>query len=141
MALALHSVDEIKKIKWNNLSIESKMQIKNQGRPMPDITVKKEGVSRGKSYVRTLKSSILYKEHKWVCGCEKTASFFCFPCLLYGGNDAWSKRGVSNPQKISLLLCDHEKNKLHVENMFKFQIMGTQNIQAQLNSAYLAKVK
>jgi hypothetical protein len=142
MALASHSVDEIKKkIKWNNLSIESKMQIKHQGRPMPDITVKKVGVSRSKSYVRNLKSSILYKEQKWVCGYETSVSFFCIPCLLNGGNDAWSKRGVSNPQKISLLLCDHEKNKLHVVIMFKFQIMGTQNIQAQLNSAYLAKFK
>jgi hypothetical protein len=116
------------------------LEIKNFGRPMPEMVLTKDSISRGKVYMRKVVASALYKEHSWLCGCDVTRAFFCFPCLLYGGSDAWSRRGVSNLPKICAIIYTHEHSKQHKVNMFEFQILGFKNIQAQLSSDYHAKI-
>lgn len=48
-------------------SFEEKTCLKQKGRPLPQITIEKQGSSRGKSYKRQFNRDI-YKRNGWVCG-------------------------------------------------------------------------
>lgn len=74
------------------------MQIKEKGRPLPDMVIEYRGISRGNQYTRKFNSQI-YTRNKWICGCKLKNSFFCFPCILFGGgksDDKWTVSGVKD---------------------------------------------
>jgi hypothetical protein len=45
----------------------------------------------------------MYSNHDWVYGCDVKNTLLCFPCLLFGGDAAWTKTGAMDlghlPQK------------------------------------------
>ena len=36
-----------------------------------------------------------YTKTAWLCGFDIKRGLFCFPCLLFGREDPWTKTGVS----------------------------------------------
>ena len=42
----------------------------------------------------------------WLCGYDMENVLFCFPCLLFGGEDHWTKIGISDINHLS----DHVNN-------------------------------
>ncbi|KAJ4447908.1 hypothetical protein ANN_09917 [Periplaneta americana] len=38
----------------------------------------------------------IYAKRLWLRGCEQNKSLFCFPCLLFGGDAAWTRSGVAD---------------------------------------------
>jgi hypothetical protein len=38
----------------------------------------------------------MYSKHDWLCGCDVKNALFCFPCLLFGDDVAWTRTGVTD---------------------------------------------
>jgi hypothetical protein len=44
----------------------------------------------------------VYKKTPWICGFEETNTFFCFVCLLFGGDNKCTEESVcdlKNPRR------------------------------------------
>lgn len=121
-------------------SYEEKIELKAKGRPLVDITIEKTGVSRGKNYTRKFSRDI-YSKNEWICGCNKKNALYCFPCLLFGGDKAWTEIGVTDLKHLSLKIKRHENSKSHLHNCMEFALLGSTNIMAQLDSAYWVNIQ
>lgn len=126
--------------KFSNYSFEEKIKLKEEGRPLPDIFIEKHGSSRGKSYKRHFNRDI-YSRKNWICGCNRKNALFCFPCLLFGGEKAWTQVGVTDLIHLSEKIKKHEVSKTHLQNEMEFAVLGTINIREKLDSAYWISVK
>ena len=80
-------------------------------------------MSTGTQYKRKFNKKY-YHKHDWLCGCQDTRSLFCFPCLLFGGDDLWTIVGFRNISKISTTCQKHEQSDIHIKNMVSFSLMG-----------------
>ena len=65
-----------------------------------------------------------YTTHKWLCGCEQTLALYCFPCILFGGEHAWTKSGFKNLGKIAERTKNHAKSPKHVDNMVSLNLLS-----------------
>lgn len=116
---------------------EEKIKLKQEGRPLPDLCIEKEGSSRGKSYKRVFNRAI-YSRNSWICGCDKKHALFCFTCVLFGGavDKSWTQVGVTDLVHLTEKIKKHELSKNHLHNEMEFALLGTVNIREQLDSAY-----
>uniref|UniRef100_H3BCV1 DUF4371 domain-containing protein n=1 Tax=Latimeria chalumnae TaxID=7897 RepID=H3BCV1_LATCH len=73
-----------------------------------------------------------YENKKWLCGSASRKSF-CFPCLLFGSELAWTQTG----KKIK----KHESCKCHLDNSIKLAMFGSVNIATQLDESYRVGVR
>lgn len=125
----------ILKNSFSGFSLEQKLQIKELGRPIPDLKIEKQSGSGQRSRCRKFNKNV-YDKNSWICGCEETNKLFCFVCVLFGGDETWSKKGTDDLVHIWDKMKTHEKSKVHMNNVFSFSILGKINIRTQLNSAY-----
>ena len=66
-----NSVHNLITIKFSSLSLEQKLTIKNDGRPLPELKDLKTQYKKGKNeYFRNFNTT-LYLKNKWLCGCVK----------------------------------------------------------------------
>jgi hypothetical protein len=63
-------------------------------------------------------------------------SLFCFPCLLYGGQDSWSESGVNDLGHLNEYIKKHSESKKHLNNVLDLSALGSVNIAVQLSRAY-----
>lgn len=125
----------ILKNSFGGFSLEKKLQIKELGRPLPDLKIEKQSGNGQKLRCRKF-NKIIYDKNSWLCGCEQTNKLFCFVCVLFGGDETWSNKGTDDLAHIWEKLKSHEKSKVHMNNVFSFSMLGKLNIKTQLNSAY-----
>lgn len=125
---------------FSELSVEEKLKIKENGRPLPDMKIQFQGNSRGKQYVRKFHREI-YSRNRWICGCKIKNSFFCFPCILFGGDSKWTKSGVNDLVHLTDRIKTHDNSKQHILNEMHLALLGTTNIQAQLDGAYWVNIQ
>ena len=74
-------------VKSKTRSIQSnlkKEEIRNKGRPTPDMSKEETAKSRKKDYIRKFNCS-LYDKHDWISGNKQITSLFYFLCLIFGG--------------------------------------------------------
>jgi hypothetical protein len=116
------------------------LKIKENGRPLPDMKIQFQGNSRGKQYVRKFHREI-YSRNRWICGCKIKNSFFCFPCILFGGDSKWTKSGVNDLVHLTDRIKTHDNSKQHILNEMHLALLGTTNIQAQLDSAFWLEIQ
>ena len=86
------TVSERKECKFSQLPLEEKVAIKKRGRPLPEIQLSQPGTSNNKKYIRRFNLD-WYQKKTWLCGCETINALFCFPCILFGGENTWTKNG------------------------------------------------
>ncbi|KAJ8947856.1 hypothetical protein NQ318_010002 [Aromia moschata] len=76
-----------------DITYEIRTEIKRLGRPIPDLMVSKTDIGKSRNYSRNFNSSV-YDRFKWLCGCPKRNTLFCFIYLVMGGNpSAWTREG------------------------------------------------
>jgi hypothetical protein len=95
------------------LTIETKIYLKNSGRPVPKLNVVQEQKQQ-KNKVQLPAELIrlfIKKKTPWICGCEETNAYFCFVCLLFGGDDKWTKKGVCDLKHLVTKINNHEGSK------------------------------
>jgi len=135
LAQGFLSVSDLQKLEPSQLSLDEKVAIKMTGRPLPDIEISQLGVSNNKRYKRSFNSE-WYEKKTWLCGCEVRNALFCFPCLVFGGDTAWTKDGFTNISKMKERSEKHEKSKKHIENVITMSLLGSVGVQARLSEAY-----
>ena len=77
-----------------------------------------------------------YNKKQWLCGCQETSALYCFPCLIFGGEPAWTDKGFTNLNKLTLRTGKHDQSRKHIDNMVSFSLLGNVNIRTHLSDAY-----
>lgn len=129
----MNKVSFLLKNKFTQFCIEDQLKIKALGRELPDLNITKsqnDKSSRSRKFNRTL-----YSKNNWICGCEITNKMYCFPCVLYGGDEHWSEKGVDDLIHVWEKIKSHERTARHMHNMFSLNILGKVDIKILLNSA------
>lgn len=117
------SVDELKCINFREMNLHEKIYIKKLGRPMPDLEINQVYTNGSQRYVRKFNARV-YRDNDWICGCDITNALYCFPCILFGGEPAWTKNGVTNLKKMSTKIQKHKNSAKHIENATEFAMLG-----------------
>ncbi|KAL1491330.1 hypothetical protein ABEB36_011941 [Hypothenemus hampei] len=128
--------------KFTQFCTDDQLKIKALGRDMPDLNITKyslsqndKGTPRSRKFNRTL-----YAKNSWICGCEETNKMYCFPCVLYGGDEYWSEKGVDDLIHVWEKIKSHERTSRHMNNMFSLNILGKVDIKILLNSSLRAEL-
>ena len=64
------------------------------------------------------------------------SALFCFPCLLLGGEETWTKDGFRSIGKLKEKTEKHEKSRKHMDNVISLSFLGSVNIKEKLSEAY-----
>ncbi|XP_050435438.1 zinc finger MYM-type protein 1-like [Adelges cooleyi] len=136
----MNSVQEILKLKFSSLTLEQKVEIKNLGRPLPNLSNLLNISKKGKTSYNRHFNTELYQKHKWLCGCETTVSLFCFPCVCFGGDKSWSKTGVKDLIHLLAKINKHENSFKHLQNEADFKMLGTIDT-SKIDSGYKLEIK
>lgn len=113
----MNSVSNLMKVSFRSLPYEQKLRILRLGPHKPNIEIKQlVNKGQGKRSHRYF-HKVWYDKVSWLCGCSRTNSLFCFPCLLYGGESTWTKIGVTDIKHLSDKVKLHETSKAHVSSM------------------------
>lgn len=143
---AMNSVEMLITNPFERLKLEEKLAIKKIGPERPDIKIAQQTKDKGKTYTRTF-SRAWYDRKKWLCGCSKRNTVFCFPCLLFrasvctGQGDVWTTTGVSDMKHFSESVKRHEASKAHLHCAMKLAMLGQVNIATQLDEGYHVSVR
>uniref|UniRef100_H3AGF5 DUF4371 domain-containing protein n=1 Tax=Latimeria chalumnae TaxID=7897 RepID=H3AGF5_LATCH len=82
------------------LNYQEKLEVKRLGPHQPDLKFEQSSKDRGKEYTRKF-TTAWYEKKKWLCGSASRKSLFCFPCLLFGFEVAWTQTGVNDLKHLS----------------------------------------
>lgn len=85
------TVEYLLSINFSSLPLEKKIEIKKEGRPMPNLNVIQIKKTKSREFKRSFNNNV-YSKHNWLCGCSKTNRLFCFPCILFcrtSGDKNW----------------------------------------------------
>lgn len=92
------TVSELKELVFSTLPLETKINVKQSGKPIPQLKIVQVTKSKNRDFKREFKSDI-YEKISWICGCKETNRLYCFPCLLFAkqsGEPSWVNFGVSD---------------------------------------------
>lgn len=127
----MNNISFLKVNKFSSFSIEQKLEIKELGRPIPDLNIQKTQSGRLRKFNKNV-----YLKNNWLCGCNLSNKLFCFVCVLFGGEESWTQKGIDDIVHIWEKMKTHEKSKVHINNIFSFSMLGKVNIKTQLNTTY-----
>ncbi|XP_069481109.1 protein zwilch homolog isoform X1 [Ambystoma mexicanum] len=136
----MNTVEQLLSKPFLGLKHEEKLELKKLGPHQPDIKIEQLSIDRGKEYSRRF-TRTWYDKKKWLCGCPSKKALFCFPCLLFGGETAWTKKGVSDLKHLSELIKKHELCQSHLNNSLRLVMYGRVNIATQLDEGYRVGVR
>lgn len=120
----------IKNCNFSSLSLEEKLNLKNsQKRPDLNLTQKD-----GKTLRKFQKS--WYESFRWLTGSFEKNAIYCFPCVLFGGDDtAWAKDGVTVIKNFVQKAHKHASSKKHIACNEFFTMLGKVRIDHALVEA------
>ena len=124
-------VSQIKRLNFSRLSLDDKVEIKERGRPLPDLFFSQEDVAHGKKFKRNFHRKY-YDDNDWLCGCSDRNAVFCFPCMLVGSNGnnrcKLIHEGHTNLSSLSEVLRVHGRSKTHIRNDTAFLALKKKRI-------------
>ncbi|KAJ8956032.1 hypothetical protein NQ318_006308 [Aromia moschata] len=123
-----------------DITYEIRTEIKQLGRPIPDLIISKTDVGKSRNYSRNFSSSV-YHIFKWLCVLKET-NCFCFICLVMGGNQsAWTQEGCVGKVDIRQQLDSayRENIRRHNENVDKTRHILNQIINCIKHSKNIKK--
>jgi hypothetical protein len=135
------SVSSLQNLDMSAVTLEQRIEIKSKGRPTPFLKMEENASSKGYNYLRKFNPN-LYEKHNWLCGCPITNKLYCFTCLMFGGDEAWTRNGQKGLRHITDKINKHSKSKRHLFNSASYAFLGrTVGIQNMLSTAYHNKIK
>lgn len=121
----MNKISELLQTPFSSRTLAEKIAIKNLGRPLPNLNLHQQTKSRCRKF-----NPEIYYKNKWICGCEEKNAFFCFACVLFGGDVSWCKTGITDIGHIWSKMKVHESSKRHIS------FLGKTNIQSKLDTHY-----
>lgn len=136
----MNSVQSLLAEPFASRSCTDKYEIKKHGRPTPNLNIV-QSVSSKKRIFKRIFNREIYNKHTWICGCEIKNALFCFPCLLFGGEDTWTKTGFTDLNHLVDRLKKHTSSAKHMKNVVQLSLLGNVNIATQLDNAYRRNIE
>lgn len=130
----MNKVSFLLKNKFTQFSLEDQLKIKALGRETPELNITKSFSHEKSARSRKFNSS-LYAKNNWLCGCEVSNRMYCFPCVLYGGDEFWAEKGVNDLIHVWEKIKSHGRSTRHMHNMFTLAILGKVDVNILLNSS------
>lgn len=103
------------------LTFDDKLKIKNLGPDQPNIRI----IQSDKKVNRTFNKD-WYNKKLWLTASVLKKSLFCFPCLLFGGENVWTRTGYSDMKHLTAALSRHEVSVSHFDNIIKLKLATLQ---------------
>lgn len=136
----MSEMNQVSYLQTKILSYEDRLLAKELGRPRPELCINQVFKDKNRSYNRHFKNSV-YEKWEWICGCPVTNSLFCFPCILFEGDDIWTKTGIKDLKHLPEKCKKHSLSKRHVDNEMSLAVLGKTNIRLQLDDGYRVSVR
>jgi len=137
------TVEHLLNIHFSSLPLEKKIEIKKEGRPMPNLNIIQIKKTKSREFKRSFNKDI-YSKHDWLCGCSKTNRLFCFPCILFcrtSGDKNWSQNGINDLAHLNNKISTHIKSSLHLNAHLNLKLLGKQDIRQQLSNAFRLSIQ
>lgn len=133
-------VETIKKVKTNCqniLTFEKRLELKTNGRPLPELQIRQTSKDKNKDVHRNFRRG-MYDFSDWICGCEVTNAFYCFVCLIFSNaqDSMWCKNGVTDLKHLKDKIRKHSLSAEHMKCSINYAIIGRVDIRSQLDNAY-----
>jgi hypothetical protein len=104
-------IDVLLKTPFSSLSIEEKLQTKKLGAHQPrDFKLQQSGKNQNRPF-----SNSWFDKKRWLTVSEENKSFFCFVCVLFGGESNWTVTGIRDLKHLS----ERVKNMKPLQPIFK----------------------
>ncbi|XP_053140774.1 zinc finger MYM-type protein 1-like [Hemicordylus capensis] len=136
----MNTVEELLRTPFCRLTLEDKLQVKEMGPDRPVLTFQQSTSDRGRKYRRKCCAG-WYDRKNWLCGSVTKTALFCFPCLLFGGDQVWTQTGVRSLKHFASKIKKHEASKTHLKNCVQLKMLGRPKIVMQLNERYSLLVR
>ncbi|XP_060855369.1 uncharacterized protein LOC132933049 [Metopolophium dirhodum] len=137
------TVEHLLNIHFSSLPLEKNIEIKKEGRPMPNLNIIQIKKTKSREFKRSFNKDI-YSKHDWLCGCSKTNRLFCFPCILFcrtSGDKNWSQNGINDLAHLNNKISTHIKSSLHLNAHLNLKLLGKQDIRQQLSNAFRLSIQ
>lgn len=112
-------VDFLLKTPFHSLESTERVQIKTEGRPLPEIKY-----IRKDDKVRRAFNTNWYKKYQWLTGSLSSCRLYCWPCLLFGTFEPWAKGGFSDLKNIDRSAKRHDESREHLNSYAKLKLLG-----------------
>ncbi|XP_077297378.1 zinc finger MYM-type protein 1-like isoform X2 [Arctopsyche grandis] len=132
----MNEVDNLLKHSFASSSPEEKLEIIKLGAHQP----RHIEISQRDGKVNRKFASTWFDKIAWLTVSEEKKSFFCFFCLLFGGESLWTHSGVSDLKHISERIRAHESTMNHINNAVKFKTFRKVNVLPTIDSGYRQSV-
>lgn len=134
----MNSVKNIIAQKFDSLSFQDKLMIKQLGRQTPDLKI----VQKTKKCKRFFNKAV-YQDYQWLTGCPDADKLYCFPCLLFCRDKSrWSSvEGVGDLHNLVALAKKHEHSSFHKFSYLRLQRMGHDRIDVSLSLAHAEVIR
>ncbi|XP_026818984.1 uncharacterized protein LOC113557616 [Rhopalosiphum maidis] len=137
------TVEHLLNIHFSSLPLEKKIEIKKEGRPMPNLNIIQIKKTKSREFKRSFNKDI-YSKHDWLCSYSKTNRLFCFPCILFcrtSGDKNWSQNGINDLAHLNDKISTHIKSSLHLNAHLNLKLLGKQDIRQQLSNAFRLSIQ
>ena len=136
-ANVVNEVDYLLTHPFSLMSFEEKNEIKRLGAHRPkDVQIKQKDTRQNRSF------GVSWFERKdWLTASVARSALFCFPCVLFGGDTAWTQQGVVDLKHVSCKIKKHECSSSHIGNCVKLSMLGKVNIACQLDDGHRISVQ
>ncbi|XP_069696985.1 zinc finger MYM-type protein 1-like isoform X1 [Periplaneta americana] len=138
--LTERKMNQVKYLKSKALTNEDRVLAKKLGPPRPELCINQVFKDRTRTYNRNFNKTV-YEKWNWMCGCPLDNAVFCFPCILFGGENMWTKTGVKDLKHLLDKSKKHGMTRRHLDNEMSFAVLGKTDIRKQLNDGYRASVR
>ncbi|XP_061476477.1 uncharacterized protein LOC133381407 [Rhineura floridana] len=136
----MNSVEALLRTPFSTLSSADQCRIKELGPDRPDLRIVQAKLENGREMIQKF-SRVWYDRKIWLCGSTSKAAFFCFPCLLFGGDVTWTQTGVRDLEHLSERLKAHEGCERHVANCLKLAMLGRVNVTVNKDSGCRTRIR
>ena len=86
-----------------------------------------------------IKESLMLAYMSSITGCVAAillTLFFCFPCLLFGGESAWTVTGQRDLENMNAKIKKHASSTQHLNRVIDLSLLGTSNIANAIDSGH-----
>ena len=128
------TVDELKKINFDQLSKHEQLKVKQRGRPTPRIDLSKVTKTRdGKTYTRRFKDHY-FENHEWLCSSAANNALYCFPCLIFNKEcrSNFVRTGFRNIGCLATRIREHENTKNHIDSVINLKLLSDSQVEKDL---------
>lgn len=127
----MNRVDYLLKNPFTSLKQEEKLEIKRLGPHQPkDISFTQVDGKVNRKF-----NTSLYDSVKWLTISEDKKRLFCFYCVLFRGDTAWSQTGYSDVKHVKEKIAKHQCSTTHMNNAVRYHTFGSVNIAEQIDSS------